>query len=61
MIMIILCIVGLFGLLALAIEIGLVAVGRNQAQNAADASALAGARPINGDALDNYGLGTAHG
>src|SRR3954453_19795836 len=59
MIMVLLCIVGLCGLLALAIEIGLVAVGRSQAQNAADAAALTGARTINGDAADNYGLGAA--
>jgi Flp pilus assembly protein TadG len=59
MIMMICCIIGLFGLLALAIEIGTVAVARSQAQNAADGSALAGARTINGDSTNNYNLGSA--
>src|SRR5437762_11667299 len=59
MILMILCIVGLFGLLALAIEIGVVAVARSQAQNAADSSAMMGARSINGDSADNYNLALA--
>jgi Flp pilus assembly protein TadG len=61
MIMMIVCIIGLFGLLALGIEIGVVAIARSQAQNAADASAMAGARTINGNSTDNFGLGTAPG
>ncbi len=59
MIMMVLCIVGLFGLLALAIEIGMVAVARSQAQNAADTSAMAGARTITGDSANNYNLATS--
>jgi len=35
--------VALMGLLALAIDLGMVAVARNQCPNAADASAMAGA------------------
>lgn len=48
------CLVGLMGLLALAIDVGLVAVARSQAQNAADAASMAGARTINGSATYNY-------
>lgn len=48
------CLIGLLGLVALAIDIGMIAVARTQAQNAADASALAGARTISGNAADNY-------
>ena len=35
------CLVGLMGFMALAIDIGILAVARNQAQNAADAVRLA--------------------
>src|SRR5437588_2551249 len=53
--------VGLISLVALAIDIGMIAVARNQCQNAADASAMAGARTINGDnsASVNYNLANA--
>lgn len=59
MIMMIVCIIGLFGLMALAIEVGTVAIARNQAQNAADSAAMCAARTINGDSTNNYNLGTA--
>src|SRR5438309_8484776 len=48
------CLVGMMGLLALAIDIGIVAISRSQCQNAADSAAMAGARTINGDASNNY-------
>jgi hypothetical protein len=43
------CIVAMLSLVALAIDIGMIAVARNQCQNAADASAMAGVRTINGN------------
>ena len=49
-----LLIVGLVGFLALAIDIGMIAVARTQAQNAADLSALTAARTLNGDATTTY-------
>src|SRR5205807_1098572 len=42
-----LCLVALMGMVALAIDIGMVAVAKTQAQNAADAAALAGTRTFN--------------
>ena len=48
------CLVGLMGFMALAIDIGVLAVARNQAQNAADIAALAGARTLNGMSSSNY-------
>ena len=48
--------VALMGLLALAIDLGTVAVARNQCQNAADTSAMAGARTITGDASGGYNV-----
>src|SRR5712672_4834451 len=47
------CTVALMGMLALAIDIGMVAIARSQAQNAADSAAMAGARTINGSATYN--------
>jgi Flp pilus assembly protein TadG len=41
--------VGLVGFMALAIDIGIVAMAETQCQNAADAAALAGARTLNGN------------
>src|SRR5947208_12816529 len=41
------CLIGLCAFVALAIDLGLLAVSRTQAQNAADVSALAGARTLN--------------
>src|SRR5205823_5303359 len=54
-----LCIVVLLAMLALAIDIGMLAVARCQAQNAADAAAMAGARAINGDTANNYNFAGA--
>lgn len=41
------CLVAIMGLLALAIDIGMLAVAKTQAQNAADAAAMAGTRTFN--------------
>ena len=48
-----LMLVGLVGFLALAIDIGIVAVAETQAQNAADNAALAGCRTLNGATTGN--------
>lgn len=45
--------IGLLGFVALAIDIGIIAVARNRCQNAADVAALAGARTLNGDVANN--------
>jgi Flp pilus assembly protein TadG len=42
------CLVALLGFVALAIDVGMMAVARSQAQSAADIAALAGARTLNG-------------
>jgi Flp pilus assembly protein TadG len=42
--------VGLFGFVALAVDVGMIAVARTQCQNAADAAAMAGARTLTGTA-----------
>lgn len=47
------CLIGLFGFVALAIDIGMMAVARTQAQSAADIAALAGARTLNGQTGNN--------
>lgn len=51
--------IALLGLIALAIDIGLVAVARTQAQDLADAAALAGTRQLNGDSTNNNNLTAA--
>lgn len=51
--------VGLCGFVALAIDIGLIAVARTQAQNAADAAAMAGARRIDGSTTPDLAAATA--
>ncbi|GIW80294.1 MAG: hypothetical protein KatS3mg105_2101 [Gemmatales bacterium] len=45
--------VGLLGCVALAIDLGLLALARQQAQHAADVGAMAGARTLNGDVANN--------
>jgi Flp pilus assembly protein TadG len=52
-------ILGLFALVALAIDIGMIAVARAQAQNAADTAAMAGARSLNGDVGNNNNYSAA--
>src|SRR3954451_5183962 len=51
--------IALLGLIALAIDIGLVAVARTQAQDLADAAAMNGTRQRNGDAATNNNLAAA--
>jgi Flp pilus assembly protein TadG len=51
--MIALLLVPLFAFLALAVDIGMLAVAKNQCQNAADAGALAGARTLDGSVNPN--------
>jgi Flp pilus assembly protein TadG len=47
------CLVGLMGFVALALDIGVLMISRNQCQNAADSAAMAGARTLNGDTTKN--------
>lgn len=51
--------VALLGFVALAIDIGMIAVARTQSQNAADAAAMAGARGLNGDTGSGYNQAVA--
>ena len=46
--------IALLGLVALAVDLGMVAVARTQAQAAADLAALTGARTLTGDPATNY-------
>lgn len=46
--LVVICMVALFGMVALAIDIGMIAVAKTQAQNAADAAAWRGTRDIPG-------------
>lgn len=41
------CLIGLFGFVALAVDLGMLAVSRTQSQNGADVSALVGTRTLN--------------
>src|SRR5262249_43290 len=54
-------IVALVALVAMAIDVGLLAVARNECQAAADAAALPGARPLTGDPATDYNRGAAAG
>lgn len=47
------CLVALLGFVALAIDVGMMAVARTQAQSAADVAALAGARTLDGKTANN--------
>lgn len=51
--------VALIGFLGLAIDLGMLAVARAQAQNAADLAALTAARTLNGDPSTTYNQGSA--
>ena len=55
-----LLLVAICGFVALAVDLGMVAMARTQAQNAADSAALAGARTINGSAGSNLTAATAN-
>lgn len=51
--LVVISLVAMFGFVALAIDLGVIAVSRAQCQNAADAAATAGARTLNGDTANN--------
>jgi uncharacterized membrane protein len=53
--LVVLTMVAMCGFVALGIDIGLIAVAKTQAQNAADASAMAGARSLDGSTSQNLG------
>src|SRR5262245_64380790 len=53
------CLVGLIAFVALAIDVGMMAVARTQAQSAADIAALAGARTLNGNTGNNVATAIA--
>jgi Putative Flp pilus-assembly TadE/G-like len=55
-----LALMGLMGMVALAIDIGLIAVARTQVQGAADIAALTGARLLNGDSTVTYNIGSSN-
>src|SRR6202044_1672127 len=55
--MVAVCLVGLMGMVALAIDIGMVAIAKNQAQNAADTAACATVRTFTGQS--GYNLAAA--
>src|SRR5437899_5245535 len=54
-----LTIVGLIGFLGLAIDLGMLAIAKTQAQNAADVAALTCARSLTGDPSNTYNNATA--
>jgi len=54
-----LCLIGLLSFVALALDLGLLMIARNQCQNAADAAALAGARTLTGDTSTNNNYSNA--
>jgi Flp pilus assembly protein TadG len=48
------CVVALFALVALAVDLGMIMLARNHCQNAADVAAMSGVRVLNGDTtIDN--------
>ncbi len=47
------CILALLTFIALAVDIGVMCIARNQCQNAADSAAMAGARALTGDVSNN--------
>src|SRR3954465_9406693 len=47
------CLTGMLAFVALALDLGILMIARNQCQNAADAAAMAGARTLNGDTAAN--------
>ena len=52
--------VGLMGFVALAIDIGIIAIADTQCQNAADNAAVAGARTLNGTTSGNTAAATTN-
>src|ERR1700722_7607108 len=54
-----LMLVGLVGFVALAIDVGMIAIADTQCQNAADNAAVAGARTLSGSATGNTSAATS--
>ncbi len=54
-----LSIVAMVGFLALAIDVGMLAIAKTQAQNAADLTSLTAARTLNGNSTGNYNQSAA--
>lgn len=54
-----LVITALLGMTALAVDLGMIAIARNQCQNAADAAAMAAARSLNGNTASSNNSGPA--
>lgn len=52
------CLTALLGCVALAVDVGMVAVAKTQCQNAADAAAIAGSRSLDGSTAANLDLAT---
>src|SRR5262249_44276821 len=52
---VVLCTVSMCGLVALAVDIGLIALAKTQLQNAVDSAAVAGARSLDGTSTQNLG------
>ena len=50
---------GLVGFIALALDLGILMIARNQCQNTADSAAMAGARTLTGDAFTNNNYANA--
>lgn len=59
MILVVIATVALFTFVALAIDLGMLAVARTQLQDAADLAAMAGARTLNGDTAANNNYANA--
>ena len=55
----VLLLVPMFAFVAMAIDLGLVALSQTQCQNAADLAAMTGLRSLNGNAQNNYGATVA--
>jgi Flp pilus assembly protein TadG len=55
-----LALVGLCGFVALAVDVGMVAVAKTQVQSAADAAAVAATRTIDGSTTPNFTLATSN-
>ena len=52
--------IAVFGLVALAVDVGMIAAGKAQLQNVADAAAMTGARTLDGSATGNVSGATAN-
>lgn len=59
LVLLLVAIVALFAFIALAIDLGMLAVARTQLQDAVDVAAMAGARTLNGDMSANNNYGSA--